>query len=410
MASMLKKSEGIEQSRRRQRFSSHSNSYSSANSQRIRIDVNTSDEYLDLANSYLVFDMVVAGATTGVGLPRYTASSFIKEIRIKDRSGGLIGENIQDYSVLARSAFEMNVNDEAEKSYYDVLEGATGVALATATGIASRQYAHRIVSSIFASKNYFPAHLLGGISLELDMKAAQNVVLQTSGETGATYTINNLALVCDLVKLKPEVETMILNQVQSGGLTVDYVSHHTVKATIQASSGGQRFDLGSLNGRVKSLTSVQIIAAANASVDELLSFPHNNTSHYRFKLGSRYLSESQVECGAGKQAEYVMEYLKSQKVNCNQNIAQYGNATNLNGTKLFDTKFVIGQQADRSNTDSVLSSLKDKDSNRLELELTYSSAPTAATLYVFVEMDKRLVIFPGRQHQDNDFQGQGTMM
>ena len=403
---MLKKSEGIEQSRRRQRFNAHSNSYSSANSQRIRIDINSSEEYLDFANSYLVFDLEVAGSSAAAPqLPRYTASSWIKEIRVKDRAGNMIGENLQDYSTLARCLFEMNVNLEAEKSYLDATEGARGSTGAT-NKIDSRQYAHRFVTGIFGNKNYFPAHLLGGIQIELDMNTAQDVVMEDTAQ--ATYTINNLAYVCDMVKLKPEVESMVLNQVQQGGLVVDYRSQHSVKGTINTNTS-QRFDLGTLNGRVSGIQAVQIIAKASQSVDEKDTFSLNNTSNYRFKLGSKYLSESQIECGADRQAEYLCEWLKSQKVFCNKDVSQFGNQNN-EITEITGNKFVIGQGADRSQSDAVLSSLKDKDHNRLELELNYSAAPTQATLYVFAELDKRMVIFPGKQHQDNDFSGQGTNM
>ena len=236
------------------------------------------------------------------------------------------------------------------------------------------------------------------------MNTASDVVLE-QGTTGV-YTITNLAYVVDMVKLKPEVETMILQQVQQGGLVVDYTSHHTVKGTI-ATTTSQRFDLGTINGRVKNCQAVQIASAA-ANVDQNDSFARNNLSNYRFKLGSRYLSESQIECGADKQAEYVFEWMKSQNLNC-ENTFQLG-SENLTPALLNSTKFVIGQQADRSNSNSVLSSLKDKDHNRLELELNYSSAPAASTLYLFVQTDKRMIIFPGKQHQDNDFQGQGTQM
>ena len=190
------------------------------------------------------------------------------------------------------------------------------------------------------------------------MNTASDVVLE-QGTTGV-YTITNLAYVVDMVKLKPEVETMILQQVQQGGLVVDYTSHHTVKGTI-ATTTSQRFDLGTINGRVKNCQAVQIASAA-ANVDQNDSFARNNLSNYRFKLGSRYLSESQIECGADKQSEYVMEWMKSQNLNC-ENTFQLG-SENLTPALLNSTKFVIGQQADRSNSNSVLSSLKDKDHNR----------------------------------------------
>lgn len=410
--SLLKKNESIEMSRRRQRFNAHDTSYSSANSQRIRINIDTAEEHIDFENSYLVFDLAVTGGTTDVGLPRYIASSWIREIRIKDRAGNQIGENLQDYYVYVRKTYEMQATLDQEKSYLDALEGAQGVTLSgQGATIAAKQYVHRIITHIPAMKNYYPAKYLGGIQFEIDMNQGTDVVLQTSGQSGGVYTISNLAFVCDLIKLKPEVEQAVLNAVTGGGLVIDYVSAHTIKGSINTNTF-QRFDLGTMNGRVKALFAVQIPTRANQSVDEKDSFRKNNTSNYRWRLGSRYLSESTIETTAGREAEYLMEFLKATKLS----VEPYGlyGSESLTAAKLVsnttDSKFVIGQNADRSKTDEVLSSLKDKDNNRLELELNYSSAPTAATLYVFANLDKRMRIMSGKQFVDDDFSGQGTLM
>lgn len=411
MSNFLAKNESIEMSRRRIRFRAHNDSLSSSNPSRIRINVDTADEHIDFENSYLVFDMSVSGGTTDVGLPRYCASSWIHEVRFKDRAGNQIGENLQNYSVMVREFYEQKATLDQEKSYLDALEGAQGVTLSgQGTSIPATQYVHRFISHIGAMKNYFPAKYLGGLIIEIDMETSSNVVLQTSGESGATYTIANLAFVGSLVKLKPEVEALVLKQVQQG-LKVDYTSDHAIIAT-EATSTSQRFDLGTQNGRVKSIKTISVPTKANQSVDEKNTFDRNNLSAYRFRLGSRYLSESQIDISSSAQAEYLMEYLISQKLST-EPYGLYGSESLTKAVLLGDStggKFVIGQNADRSKTDEVLSSLKDKDNNRLELVRTYSSAPSANTLYTFVKMDKRMVIMPGKQFMDDDFSGQGTNM
>ena len=411
MASLLKKNESIELSKRRMRFSAHDTSYSSANSQRIRINVDTADEHIDFESSYLVFQIAVSGGTTDVGLNRYAASSWIREIRFKDRAGNQIGENLQNYNVMCRTHYEQKATLDQEKSYLDAIEGAQGVTLSgQGDSIAATQYAHRFITHIGAMKNYFPAKYLGGIIIEIDMEQSNKVVLQTSGESGATYTISDLAFVGTLIKLKPEVESVLVQQLQKG-LTIDYTSTHTIIAN-ESTSTSQRFDLGTQNGRVKNIQTISNPTKANQSVDELNTFSRNNLSNYRYKLGSRYLTESQVEVSATKQAEYLMEYLISQKLQT-EPYGLYGNE-NLTKTVLAGGstggKFVVGQNADRSKSDAVLSSLKDKDHNRLELNRNYSSAPTANILYTFVSLDKRMMIMPGKQFVDNDFSGEGTFM
>ena len=411
MASLLMKNESIELSRRRMRYNAHDTSYTSTNSQRIRINVETSQEHIDFESSYLVFQIAVSGGTTDVGLNRYAASSWIREIRFKDRAGNQIGENLQNYSTMVRTHYELKATLDQEKSYLDALEGAKGVTLSgNGTTIAATQYAHRFITHIGAMKNYFPSKYLGGLIIEMDMEQGSDVVLQTVGESGAVYTITDLAFVASLVKLKPEVESVLIQQLQKG-LTVDYTSTHTIIAS-EGTSTAQRFDLGTQNGRVKNVQTVSVPTKASQAVDSKNTFSSNKLSNYRFKLGSRYLTESQVEVSSAKQAEYLVEYMISQKLQTEP----YGlfGSESLTKAVLFGAstggKFVVGQNADRSKSDAVLSSLKDKDNNRLELNRNYSSAPTASTLFTFVALDKRMVILPGKQFVDNDFSGEGTNM
>lgn len=412
MASLLMKNESIELSKRRIRFRAHSDSFLSSNPSRIRINVDVADEHIDFENSYLVFDISVAGGSTDVGLNRYISSSWIHEIRFKDRAGNQIGENLQNYNVMARQFYELQTSLDQEKSYLDALEGAQGITLSgQGSSIPATQFVHRFISHIGAMKNYFPARYLGGLIIEIDMETSLNTVLQTSGESGATYTISNLAFVGRLIKLKPEVEAVVLQGVQNG-LKIDYVSSHTTIANESTSSGTQRFDLGTMNGRVKSITQVSVPAKANQGIDEKNTFSRNKLISYRFRLGSRYLTESQIDMDATHQAEYLMEYLESQKLS-NEPYGLYGSENLTKAVLLGDStggKFVVGQGADRSKTDEVLSSLKDKDNNRLESNRTYTSSPTANQLYTFVQLDKRMIIMPGKQFIDNDFSGEGTIM
>lgn len=410
MASLLAKNESIELSKRRIRFRAHSDRFLSTNPSRIRINVDVAEEHIDFENSYLVFNIQAVGGTTDIGLPRYISSSWIHEIRFKDRAGNQIGENLQNYNVMARAFYEQHSTLDQEKSYLDVLEGAQGDALSTRTTTTDKQYIHRFVSHIGAMKNYFPAKYLGGLIIEIDMEQSANVVLQTSGESGGSYIVSNLAFVAKLIKLKPEVEAVILQGVQNG-LKIDYVSSHTTIANETTTSGTQRFDLGTMNGRVKSITQISVPTKANASVDEKNTFSRNGLTSYRFRLGSRYLSESQIDMGANAQAEYLMEYLESQKLTT-EPYGLYGSESLTKAVLLGDSiggKFVIGQSADRSKTDEVLSSLKDKDNNRLESNRSYAS-PSANQLYTFVQLDKRMIIMPGKQFIDNDFSGEGTIM
>ena len=157
--SFLKKSEGIELTNKRVSFWATNTTYTSTNPQTIRIDIQGGDEHIDFENSYLVFDMAATTTGTQVGLKRYAASSWMREIRFKDRAGNQLGENVQKYAEKVRSLYELQASTDQEASYLDVLEGATGVALTSA--VSSRQYAHRFVTHVGGMKNYFPVKYLG---------------------------------------------------------------------------------------------------------------------------------------------------------------------------------------------------------------------------------------------------------
>lgn len=403
MASFLQKSESIEESRRRMTFHAHDTTYSSQTRQTIRIPVLSSQEDLDMESGRLVFDLsasLTTGGTDTIGFQKYAASSWMREIRLKTRSGSQIGESLTFYNGMCRLEKEMKNSTDQEASYQAVLEGADLGALATASSIAAREFAHRPMSHIFSIKNYYPVHYHDGLIIEIDMEDAENVVQYTVG-SAPVYTVSNLRYVVDMVKMKPEIEQVRLEQLQQG-LRVHYTTKHTIVSTVSTNLT-QRFDLGTLNGRLKDIQSFTVLTSSRNGTDEDYwgRFDFNNESSYRFQLASKHLTESEVRVSATQQAEYLNEWLKSQNL-YSMPMGLYGKA-GLTPAVLVDSKFVVGQKADRSKTDTVLSSIKDPNENKLEYEVKYSSTPATGTLYTVANLDKELMIRPGRQVIDLDF-------
>lgn len=404
MASFLAKSESIEQSRRRMTFHAHDTSYSSATRQTIRIDLRSSTEDLDMETFRLVFDhsaSITTGGSDTIGLQKYAASAWIREIRLKTRSGTQIGESLTFYNGMVRLEKEMKGTTDQESSFEAVMEGSDLGALASASSVAAREFAHKPMSHIFDLKNYYPVHYHDGLIIEIDMEDAENVVKYTVG-SNPVYSVDNLRVVVDMVQLKPEVEQVRLQQLQESGLKVHYGVKHVIVSSVNTNLT-QRFDLGTLNGRLKDIQSFTVKTTSRDVSDEDYwgRFDFNNESSYRYQLASKYLTESEVRVSTTQQAEYLNEWLKSQNLFARP-MGLYGKAS-LTPAVLVDSKFVIGQKAERSKTDAVLSSIKDPNENKLHFVVKYSSTPATGTMYTVANLDKEMMIMPGRVVLDRDF-------
>ena len=163
MIQSLKKGQAQELRRRRQTFHATSTgSYESTSSSQVRIEINLDKECIDFETGYLMFDMEAAkpdGSKTLKTQP-FEASSWIRDVRIYDRAGREIGEQVRHYNAFARKHFELlgNSNAQTAGNYLDVLEGAQGRNDGDASAMPKQERAHKFLTHIFDIKSYFPAH------------------------------------------------------------------------------------------------------------------------------------------------------------------------------------------------------------------------------------------------------------
>ncbi len=393
MSLSLQKNSGVEMRRRRQTFhATNTGSYVSTSSSQIRIEINLDKEVIDFDTGYLMFDMVGATANDASFIP-WAASSWIRDVRVYDRAGREIGEQIRQYNGMARKQMELLGNEGANANYLAALEGANETSAGLATAATSREYAHKLLTHIFDIKSYFPAHLVGGLIIEIDMESEGKVLTDSAAGAITSYTLSNVRYVCDLVLLKPDAEAELRAQVAQGGLEVHYDSamNHSQAVTLNTN---QRFDLGVANGSVKSIQSFQVLDSVRNGTDEeeWATFAQNNLSSYRFRLGSEYLTEKDVQISSTRLSEYLVEYLKSENLDSSDVKHFYGDSA-----LVLADYFTIGQKVEISKDPNVASGRRDLQSNKIELELVFSSAPASATLYTNIMLDKVLKIMPGRE-------------
>ena len=395
MSISLQKGNNIEQRRRRQTFhATNTGSYVSTSSAQVRIEMNIDKEVIDFDTGYLAFDIVGATANTPSFQP-WAASSWIRDFRVYDRAGREIGEQVRQYNGLVRKQMELLGNEGANANYLAVLEGADQTSAGLGDAATSREYAHKIMTHIFDIKSYFPAHLLGGLILEIDLEDESNVLTDSAAGAITSYTLSNVRYICDLVLLKPEAEAQLRSQL-SQGLEIHYDSYMNHSQAITANTN-QRFDLGIANGHIKNIQAFQVLDSVRDGTDEdyWASFAQNNLSSYRFRLGSEYLTEKDVQISATRLSEYLLEYLKSNNLDSQDITHFYGDSA-----LTLSDYFTIGQKVEVSKDPNVASGRRDFQSNKIELELVYSSSPASATMYTNIQLDKVLVIMQNREFKN----------
>lgn len=407
MAISLQKHKGIELRRRRQTFAANSSEYVSTTASQVRIEINVDKECIDFETGYLMFEFSAAGdAGSGNTLKSnpWEASAWIRDLRVYDRAGREIGEQVRHYNAFARKHFEMLGNDgcNAATNYVGRLEGAAGQT-GSQTAITKYERAHKFITHIFDIKSYFPAQLMGGLIVEIDMADAGDVLYTSDTDNSpsiTSYTLKNVRYVCDLVLLKPDAEASLRGQLQNG-LEIHYESPMNHNQAILAGGTQQRFDLGVAAGRIKYIQAFMVLNAQQDGVedDSFGVFSQNGLDGYRTKLGSEWLTEREIKVSSTQQVEYLVEYLKSMNLETSDVITFYGDS----GLVLTD-RFVLGQKVEVSKDPDVSSGRRDFQSNKVELELNFGSAGAtgAATLYTNIMLEKNLVMLPGRQFKNVD--------
>ena len=396
----LEKLSGIEKKRILRHFNSELTSYSSDNQTEVIIDISTPKELLDFQNGYLIFDIEAAGTPSAgtLVLNDWAASSWIREIRLEDRAGTQIGKAVNYYNGLTQMEYQMKSNDDSNSSYLDILEGAKAFTDAVDASD-KKQFAHRFITHIFTSQDYFPNNLLSGLRIILTLESATNVVRQSLAGTVTTpsYTISNMTYACDVIELHASGMKALMKAQSDGSLVVDYLRTHSRRSTQMTDT--QHFKIGVIDGAIKNVQMFTVLDSArnDGGEDFWSAYNLNNLVNYRFFLNNKPLTDKRIQinatAGSERMAEYVVEYVKSQKLNLDQ-LVFGGSALDL------ANRVVIGSRFDRAVNDDVISSLRDEDNNEIEIEVEYSSTGAAATTYFFVQTDQELQIMKDRSFRD----------
>ena len=403
-------------SRRTQNFQAKKNSYSLSSPNAVQIEIDTSTEAIDFQNSRLFYKINFTATTgsTETKLLKFAGGNIVKNLRVKTLGGQLIGDDIRNYNGYQRMIQELKNNSDWNDSYGRVLENAEhSTAGYAADAVVSVTLSHQFCAHIMALKEYYPAHFTQGIIIEFDLPStAAELFTVATGTLPAisTVSIEDPRMVCDLVKLAPEVEQAMISMVENNQLKVDYVSVLTQDNQIVAATNNANFDVVSISGRVKSAFTYMRLNANRDGITEANDYwarkDINNLTSYRYRLGSEYLNYQSIQTTDAELSpnttEQVFELLKALDGNHSDAFRYQMGDSGLSGAtfaadQLRVNNFVVGIKVDKeqSHTDESISSKMNKDRNNMRIELTFDGSNAAATAYTHITLDKSFYIAPG---------------
>lgn len=399
--SLLQKSHSVELSRRTQPFYAKKQTYNLGN--QVQCEIDTQREFIDPESMRFVFNLHCNGVGTAKEMNKWTASSLIKNLRVKTLSGQMIGHEQREYRGVFRFLKKMGTsNADARTSGEDLEEGALGGDDGIVGGLGvdatagQRQYAHKPMSHILGVSEYYPAHFHQGLMIELDLSDNAHEICEYA-TASPTFTVQDFKIVVDLVQLKPEIENEMVRLMEEQKLFVDYIEYLTQENSLSASA--ESYDVVGIDGRVKAAFQFGIVARGKDGTDDYWgdddasasAMALNGQTSYRFRLGSRYLNYSTIQVGPNQQAECQLELSKALDIHCDKQRGDSARTYALTSTAF--SGFGVKVDKAQCDVDEVISSQVDKDRNNMRIEL--SSRTVAADGYTVVKLDKRLQLLPG---------------
>jgi hypothetical protein len=356
---------------------------SGGNKVQIRLEA-AEDELLD-PKTFYIGEELIASQTGGTAMNfnDWAASTWIRNVDIKTKSGALVGNAITDYNAYMRQFFELQTTKEQVDSHLDILEGARHSANSALT---RKSFFHKMFVSIFGLEDsYYPIGKVGGLVIELTFESPENVLSAYDG-TSPKYTVSELRAHFDLVRMDAKTEQMIVKEMSSSeGMKVDYQSFVSHQQNITTGTS-QNKKLGIVSGKILGTSVFQVLDSARSAgtTDYWPSFGLNNLSSIRFKLGSAYFTDKEILLSATNTAEYLVSFIKA----LGATPLQYPG----NQDDRLSSYPVLSQKMDLSKFEDHDSAVVDEANNEVTVELKYSSAPAVGTLYSFVETQHRQVL------------------
>jgi hypothetical protein len=190
------------------------------------------DNYLNVLNSVLSFDLTPTFAVSTLGLPKQGAHSLIKRLRIL--YGSLVLEDIQEYSTLVRIFTDLGVQPEYTSSVGAILDGmgsSNGIGLTSAT---PRSFCLNLLSGLLTCKKLIPLKWMAAqFAIEITLNSGAEAFVAAATTTGGTYTVDNVNFIAEMLEFDSTYDTAFYAGLVQGGVPLKFSSwhYHTTNVT-----------------------------------------------------------------------------------------------------------------------------------------------------------------------------------
>ena len=289
----------------------------------IRIEF-PADNYLNVLNSVLAFDMTPTFAVSTLNLPRHGAHSLIKRLRIL--YGSLVLEDIQEYSTLVRIFTDLGVQPEYMSSVGAILDGmgstTNGVNLATAT---PRSYCLNLLSGLLTCKKLIPLKWMAAqFAIEITLNSGAEAFVAAGTTTGGTFTVDNVNFIAEMLEFDSTYDTAFYAGLVQGGVPLKFSSwhYHTTNVTnaITSAQIHERSRSVKAGFAVVRQNNTSIAADANIFFNSLSAAAASNgfvtgsatgaLTEFQWRVGGRYYPSQPVSLTKGA-AEALVEAMKT---------------------------------------------------------------------------------------------------
>lgn len=267
--------------------------------------INTGNDFVDPANSYLRFKMKVTGnaATTGPTFGAGSALNLFREVRLKSKSGVELSrlENANLYNAY-RLKYTKSTNwvSTIGSTFY-LNNGVSVIFNSTNTMVPEVTIPLAELDSFFRplkQGQLLPPQLISGARLELSCESLARAFVDSSTyfQAGATLELVDIALVLDCVSMSDETSKLINLESSQSGLEYSYHRVHNTSISMPTgTSQGNVQVTKAVSQATHAFTTIQDASQTNnALADSFVSESYKTVSS-QFRLGSSYYPNVAVQ-------------------------------------------------------------------------------------------------------------------
>ena len=363
--------------------------------------VNSSTEFVNGGNSYLVFDVVASAAAKFAN--ETGALSLFDRILIESKDGTQLErvENLCEYA-------QAKLYNECPQDYLSSVGRAAHILSARAAGnLAGDQggddlaTSRRVVipmwwlSGLYHPKNkLMPPQLTSGMRVRLTLRAPSKALAYAAGSP--TYTINNPLIVHDSHAISPMIQRKIMEQSQNG---LDFMYKTAFESTRGFNSTAVNIEI---NKSVSQACGVYWFYKDDAALSIGAGKSQNGTESYdltksQIRLGDEYLPKNPIESGGTADTANEMYYnTVFSNGEANQCVKPPAMSYDdyRNATKPTENYHLSYQHQTLERSAMELSGRPVNNSRSLVINQEFAGAAKARTAYTYLEYVKLAKVFP----------------